>query len=344
MFQKKYYLILDTETTMPVFGGDVMNILLNDDIKRKNVAIARPVAYDMSWIIVDREGNIYDRKTFVVNEIFYNMPMMELAYYSDRRPIYEAKIASGEIKAMPWDYIVEILIEDMAKCDAVGGYNSAFDFCKAIPYTELFIHKMYGNDRKVRNAWIEAQTNLAMRMIKEKYNNPNPASDYGEVFRFRGADYSLFDIWGMACKHLLNTNKYRNFCIENGALSACGDYFSTSAENVFRYLLQDTDFNEAHTGLDDAIIESQILARMTKRHKVEAVECFPFRILGSVSDYVVEKGTKEQMEIVLNALENYLEGYNGGKSFRSRIENKIDAINDALDGMTFSDFCRNFGK
>ena len=38
------------------------------------------------------------------------------------------------------------MIEDMKNCDAVGAYNSMFDFKKAIPFTELYVNKLYSND------------------------------------------------------------------------------------------------------------------------------------------------------------------------------------------------------
>ena len=36
---------------------------------------------------------------------------------------------------------------------------------------------------------------------------------------------------------------------------------------MFAYVTQDFDFKEDHTGLEDAIVESQILARCFKSHK-----------------------------------------------------------------------------
>ena len=38
---------------------------------------------------------------------------------------------------------MEIFIDDLQKVDAVGAYNSMFDFKKAIPFTELYINKLY---------------------------------------------------------------------------------------------------------------------------------------------------------------------------------------------------------
>ena len=42
---------------------------------------------------------------------------------------------------------------------------------------------------------------------------------------------------------------------------------TTSAERMFAYLSQDMKFEEEHTGLADALIETQILARCFKSHK-----------------------------------------------------------------------------
>lgn len=72
----------------------------------------------------------------------------------------------------------------------------------------------------------------------------------------------ICDIWHIACQ-VLGTQKtfqYENVRNANGNLI-------TNAERMFSYMSQDKDFEEEHTGLADALIETQILARCLANHK-----------------------------------------------------------------------------
>ena len=70
----------------------------------------------------------------------------------------------------------------------------------------------------------------------------------------------------MACDVLLNSNTYRRFCDNNGFKSECGNY-KTSAEVAYNYIMNKTDFIESHTGLEDVMIEIDIMAKCYKRKK-----------------------------------------------------------------------------
>ena len=108
-------------------------------------------------------------------------------------------------------------------------------------------------------------------------------------FVFRDGEYDLFDVWGLAADRLLNKKAYKEKCLELGMLSASGDYFKTSAEACFRYICSDWDFEEAHTALADAEIESAILAKILTKGKIDlGIGYFPFRTLGNPFQYVSE--------------------------------------------------------
>lgn len=72
----------------------------------------------------------------------------------------------------------------------------------------------------------------------------------------------ICDIWHIACQ-VLGTQKtfqWENVRNNNGNLV-------TNAERMFAYLSQNEFFEEEHTGLSDAIVETEILARCFKSHK-----------------------------------------------------------------------------
>jgi hypothetical protein len=69
------------------------------------------------------------------------------------------------------------------------------------------------------------------------------------------------DVWHVACQ-ILGTQK--TFQWEN--VRNANNNLITNAERMFGYCEQ-IDFEEEHTGLEDAIVESQILARCLRSHK-----------------------------------------------------------------------------
>ena len=65
--------------------------------------------------------------------------------------------------------------------------------------------------------------------------------------------------------HLL-TKKYIRFCQKYKLYTKNGNYSST-AENVYRYLFNKPDFQEEHTGLADVMIEKDILLKVFNSKK-----------------------------------------------------------------------------
>ena len=82
----------------------------------------------------------------------------------------------------------------------------------------------------------------------------------------------------------INNKRYKKFCIDNDYVGSM--YFKTSAEIAYRYLQKELDFIEAHTALNDAEIESIILAKALKKGKVTpTLEFMPCRKLGTVKNF-----------------------------------------------------------
>ena len=79
--RRKYYMILDCETaTLPCANQYT-------EEERKNVAIAKPLIYDLGWKIVDKLGVVYNRENYLITEIFSVPQIFDTAYYKDKRPI-----------------------------------------------------------------------------------------------------------------------------------------------------------------------------------------------------------------------------------------------------------------
>ena len=200
------------------------------DIETANFA-EDALAYDVGLAIIDRKGNVYDRKSFIVSEIFINEPdLMKSAYYAHKIPEYLAEIERGGREVATFYKVVALLKEwnTKYKPKAFLAYNAFFD--------------MSGLNRTQRY------------ITKSKYRYALP---YG---------LQVQCIWHMACQTICSQKKYYDFCIKNGFVSKAGN-ISTSAETVYRFLTNNPVFQEEHKGLEDVEIEAKIFAECIKKHK-----------------------------------------------------------------------------
>ena len=272
--RRKYYLVLDCETaTLPYainFDGET----------RKNIAIAKPLIYDLGWQVIDRNGKVYRRKSYLISEIFSVPSVFNTAYYASKRPIYIDRLEKGETTLTDWKTAIKDLLVDMEQVESVGAYNSMFDFKKAIPFTETYINKLYSKDFY---EWENFQNKICDRIASgEKTRGENFD---GNNFIFRNKKYSLFDVWGLSCKHILNCDEYRELCKEENWLTASGKYYKTSAETCYRFFKGNNEFIESHTAIDDTEIESELFAEIKRRTKAKfemGIIYFPFKIIGRI--------------------------------------------------------------
>lgn len=210
--RKKYIIILDVETTNNQIG---VKGAPNDGL-----------VYDLGFIVADKQGNVYARRSFAIKEIFDWKELMDTAYYKNKLPKYYEKIKKGEMKKVSiWEARKSIKSAmEYFNITEVYAFNANFD------YTTL-------------NNTVRFLSGSACRWFFK----------YGT---------KICDIWHIACQTLglQKTFQWENVRNANGNLI-------TNAERMYAYLSQDFDFEEEHTGLADALIETQILARCFKTHK-----------------------------------------------------------------------------
>lgn len=277
--RRKYYLILDCETATLPYASNFC------DDEKKAISIAKPLIYDLGWTICDAKGKIYRKRSFLITEIFSVPSVFNTAYYKEKRPQYLEKLKRGDIVLRTWKEATEILERDLLEVQAVGAYNAAFDFKKAIPFTEKYIEALYSSDFQ---HWEEVQEKVLANIVRgKKAAKRDGAPEFDPcTFTFRGIAYPIFDIWGLACKHLLNTDEYRTACLANNWITSSGKYYQTSAEKAFAYLMNDREFLESHTAIEDAEIESAIFGKVVEKVGIKGIEFeimfFPFRMVGIV--------------------------------------------------------------
>lgn len=208
--RKKYLMVLDVETT----NNNMEKGAKNDGL-----------VYDIGFVVCDKQGNIYCKRSYAVQEIFDWTELMSTAYYYKKLPKYYERLANNKMYKNSIWHIRKVIKEIMQifNITEVYAYNANFD------YTTL-------------NNTIRYLSGSACRWF----------FPYGT---------QICDIWNIACQ-VLGTQK--TFQWEN--IRNANNNLITNAERMFGYCEQ-IDFEEEHTGLADAVVESQILARCFKSHK-----------------------------------------------------------------------------
>lgn len=298
------YLVLDTETARPLTPWE--HVLTPD--QKKAIAIAKPLIYDVGYVIMTTQGHITAKINYLVKEIWENEALFNTAYYAYKKPLYQKMLDMGAIQVKPWREILQIMAKDLSHVKMSCAFNACFDFKKAIPYTcEYIYHLDYKKDFTV---WYEQQIQqCALIASGKKWNGHNDTYMNPEFVLFKKA-YPITDLWTLACERLLNTRTYKQFCMKNNRFTNSVQFFTTNAEVVFQYLTKDEQFNESHTALDDAIIEAEILYRVLRKGKITpTITAFPFRALGTTLDYA--KHSPKYKPQIIKALRAYIDKNDG---------------------------------
>ena len=313
------YIILDTETATLPFVNEWE--LSSED--KKKIAIAKPLVYDIGWTVATRTHGIIEKRNFLVAETFCVPSIFNTAYYHEKRPLYLEMLAKGEATVLPWNDIMNILFTDLQDASYICAYNAMFDFKKAIIFTEAYIKNLYS---PYYYEWEEAQRRICRSILAKPSRKSDPDFD-PEHFIFRGEKYPMIDIWGIACKYLLNSNNYKKMCLESGKMSNTGLYFSTNAEVAMQYLSEKYDFIEDHTALSDAEIETEILFYCLKRGRIIiGIEYFPYKMLGETIDFVKHgRGVTEQMaqNVAAKIREYLLDDMDNPNNYQKSTFNKL---------------------
>ena len=187
--------------------------------------------YDIGWAIVDKRGNVYKTQSFINADIFLDeKELMKSAYYSEKIPKYWEDIKSGIRQLRSFYNIKKQLLADIAEYGVkeIYAHNMRFD---------------YGTLQNTQR-WL----------TKSKYR----------YFFPKGIE--ICDTLKMARQVLKDSKMYRVWCEQNGYITK-NNQCRFSAEVLYRYITGNDDFIESHTGLEDVMIEKDILAYCYSRHK-----------------------------------------------------------------------------
>ena len=191
-------------------------------------SVADPKIYDIGWVIHDKDGNIFETHSYLTEE-FYTPQYMKTAYFSNKVSMYNEMLAKNEITIKPFAEIIKILNASIAELPnlTIGAYNMSFDL-KALKKTA----KALGIKGKLLNRSAKTQ-----------------------------------DIRSLCMETICNPHKsYETFIKTNQLLTPAGN-LSTTAENVFRYMMKNIEFIEDHTALSDSLIETALWSYALRQHK-----------------------------------------------------------------------------
>jgi hypothetical protein len=85
----------------------------------------------------------------------------------------------------------------------------------------------------------------------------------------------FIDLWLMALETICCKKSYQVFCAESGRYNKKGNC-KTNAESVFAYLINEPNYCEEHTALEDSKIELEIFIACIKSHKKFTPNCHWF--------------------------------------------------------------------
>lgn len=206
------------------------NYILVVDIETAN-DVTQGIAYDIGLAVADKKGNIYEERSYVIQEMFEDYPdLLHTAYYGE-------KLAT---------YLVDVAQQRRRMVDILTAYHEINELITKYNISDLYAYN-----------------------AKFDYNGLNRTIRYltkSKIRWFFPYGIKVHCIWNMACQVIVPTKSYYRFVLDNNFVSEKGNA-RTNAEAVYSFLSSNPDFEEAHTGLEDVEIELKILVACYKKHK-----------------------------------------------------------------------------
>ena len=187
-----------------------------------------PIVYDIGWAVVDENGEVYETASYVVADIFCDNDLMASAFFAEKIPMYWEDIRNGNRVLARYRTIRAKLAQCIKnhKVTIICAHNARFDY-RSVNLTQRFL------------------TNSRYRFF----------FPYG---------VEIWDTLKMAREVFKANEEYDTFCYENEYVTkrGCKRY---TAEILYRFLTGNNDFVESHTGLEDVMIEKEILVECLRR-------------------------------------------------------------------------------
>lgn len=145
--------------------------------------------YNVGYLIYDTDtAEVLEKQDFVIEQVWYNLPLFETAYYADKRPLYVSAMKGKRAKMIKFGYAMRKLSKAIADYEVECGYayNSPFD------------EKVF----KFNCDWF-------------KVANPLDA-------------IPIYDIRGLVHQYVAFTEDFQEFCDTHGLYTETGNYSTTA--------------------------------------------------------------------------------------------------------------------
>lgn len=230
-----------------VVDTETANTIVRDD---GSMDMSDVLVYDCGWAVVDKHGTVYETASYVNRDIFvYERELMQSAYYADKIPRYVEELRTGTRIMASTLEIRQAMLETLKKWNIkhVCAHNARFDS-----------------------------------------NSLNRTQSYTTNGQFRYWFPFNSVIWWctmkMAGDVICTMPTYIKFCQKHGYILKNGKPRKT-AEILYQFITGDTTFVESHTGLEDVLIEKEILAYCFRQHKAMRKELYPPREWPESTDF-----------------------------------------------------------
>ena len=192
-------------------------------------SIDDPLCYDVGFTVIDFFGSVFERHSYVVKDIFFDEELMKSAYFKDKIPQYLEDIKEGK-RIVKSFYEIKMIFRKVAEkycVEKVVAHNARFDY-RSLNLTQRFL-------------------------TSSKYRYFFPYST------------EIWDSLKMSRETLKTDEAYENFCYENNYLTKrlCRRY---TAEILYKFISNNTNFKESHTALEDVEIEKEIVLFCVQRN------------------------------------------------------------------------------
>lgn len=189
-----------------------------------------PYCYDIGFAVIDNTGKLYAKYSFVVHDTFIGMAeQAATAYYANKFPQYHEDIRTGKRILTSFATIKDVANAVLEKWDIsdVVAHNASFDCLSTNKTARLF-----------------GYTSFFKRHVE------------------------WWDTLQMAADTICKQKLYIQFCKENGYMTKNKrPRPQMKAEVIYKYITNNTAFEESHTGLEDVLIEKEIFAKCFAQHK-----------------------------------------------------------------------------
>lgn len=201
------------------------------DIETANM-IGDAFCYDIGYAVSDKKGNIYYKDSLMIAELFFdNKDLLQTAYYKEKIPNYWKDYKQGKRRLVTFS-TAKIEIRQIMKyfnIKDIFAYNARFDYT-GLNRTERYLTK----------------------------------SQYRYFFPYGTKVHCILK---MARQVLFTQKSFIKFAEKNNLKTPSGKFYSNTAETAYKYMKNNSDFIESHTGLEDVLIECEIMARCFRQNK-----------------------------------------------------------------------------